>query len=29
VNLEKFLQQYPIRTMPEIKELSAEGQAAF
>jgi len=29
VNLEKFLQQYPIHTMPEVKELSAEGQAAF
>jgi GlpG protein len=29
VNLEEFLEQYPIRTMAEIKELSAEGQAAF
>jgi len=29
MNSEKFLQQYPIRTPEEIKELSVEGQAAF
>lgn len=29
VNFEKFLQEYPVKTMPEIKEISAEGQAAF
>ena len=29
VNFEKFLDQYPIRTPEEIKELSAEGQACF
>jgi GlpG protein len=29
VNLEKFLADYPIRTMADIKTLSATGQAAF
>jgi GlpG protein len=29
VNLAKFQEQYPVHTMPEIKELSPEGQAAF
>ncbi len=29
VNLEKFLAEYPVKTMAEIKELPAEGQAAF
>lgn len=29
VNFEKFLEEYPIRTPEEIKELSAEGQACF
>lgn len=28
-NLEKFLTDYPIKTMAEIKELPPEGQAAF
>jgi GlpG protein len=29
VNLEKFLAEYPVRTMAEIKELPADGRAAF
>jgi GlpG protein len=29
VNFEMFLKEYPIRTPQEVKELSAEGQAAF
>jgi GlpG protein len=29
VNFEKFLDEYPVRTPQELKELSAEGQAAY
>ncbi|HEY5236670.1 MAG TPA: hypothetical protein VIJ14_10860, partial [Rhabdochlamydiaceae bacterium] len=29
VNLEKFLAEYPVKTMAEIKELPADGGAAF
>jgi GlpG protein len=29
VNLEKFLAEYPVKTMAEIKELPADGQVAF
>jgi GlpG protein len=29
VNLEKFLAEYPVKTMAEIKELPADGVAAF
>lgn len=29
VNFEKFLEEYPIRTPEELKELSVEGQACF
>lgn len=29
VNLEKFWTEYPVRTMDDIKELPAEGKAAF